>query len=299
MNLNRVLVTSVFLTVISVFCAAAPENAIQEKFATIGNGLKIHYLEIGPSAAQRTLILIPGWRLPADLWRGVMQKFGQSERVIAIDPRSQGQSTKTEEGNTPENRARDLHELLASLRISQPVLVGWSQGAQDLAAYIGQFGDAGIRGVVFVDTAVSSGPAEVELHKELSKAILSNISLYAAHPEEMSEGMVHSIFKRPHPELDIQSIVKFTMQTPVSSGVAMLVTDIFGADRMSPLARFNKPALVIGSADSPLVDLEKSMAASMPEAKFVALENTAHAVFIDDPEGFDNALEAFLKSLAQ
>jgi pimeloyl-ACP methyl ester carboxylesterase len=41
------------------------------------------------------------------------------------------------------------------------------------------------------------------------------------------------------------------------------------------------------------------MAASMPDAKFVAIEGVGHAVFVDAPEQFDDLLRTFLESLPQ
>jgi non-heme chloroperoxidase len=82
------------------------------------------------------------------------------------------------------------------------VLVGWSQGAQDVAAHVQQFGIEKLAGVVFVDSPVSFGQAEIDNHKEFGRIILSGISIYAAHPEEYSEGMVKSLFKKPHADLD-------------------------------------------------------------------------------------------------
>jgi non-heme chloroperoxidase len=273
------------------------DDKIKEGFATTTAGVRIHYLQSGDASYSRALILIPGWRLPAYLWNEQLAKFAQTNRVVAIDPRSQGESTKTTEGNTPESRARDLHEVLAQLKISKSVLVGWSQGAQDVSAYLQQFGTDSIAGIVLVDSPVSYGPAEVDAHKEFSKAILSNVSIYANHPQEFSEGMVQSLFTKAHPDLDLPSIVKSTLQTPTNSGIAILISDIFGADRRPALAKLDKPALVIASGRSPLLDVQKEMAASTPGAKLVVIDGTAHAVFVDDPAAFDAALQSFLESL--
>jgi microsomal epoxide hydrolase len=226
-----------------------------------------------------------------------LQSFSQVTRVIAVDPRSQGDSTKATEGNSPESRARDLYDLLAALGVSHPVLVGWSQGAQDVAAYVQQFGNDSVAGVVFVDSPVSIGPAEIEQHREFSKIILSGMKMYAEHPEQYSRGMVESLFKQPHPDLDKDKLVASTLKTPTDVGIAMLVMDIFGADRFAPLAKLNKPALVIASASSPLLDLQKAMAATMPSAQFVTIDGAGHAVFIDQPNKFDDALKAFLRSV--
>lgn len=273
--------------------------SIQEGYATTSDGIRIHYLESGDATSARALVLIPGWRLPAYLWNEQLEKFSSSLRVIAVDPRSQGESTKTQDGNTPESRARDLHDVLAGLKISRCVLVGWSQGAQDVAAYVQQFGTDSLAGLVFVDSTVSAGPAAIEIHKEASKSALTNIATYANFPRDQSEGMVRYIFKQPHPELDMGKIVDFTLQTPTAIGVAMLTADMFGADRWSALAKMNKPALVIASADSPELDGEKAMAAAIAGAEFMAVQGAGHAVFVDQPGRFDHALEEFLRTNAQ
>lgn len=78
--------------------------------------------------------------------------------------------------------------------------------------------------------SLSYGPIEVDIHKEFSKAILSNVSIYANHPQEFSEGMVQSLFKKPHSDLDLPSNVKSALQIPTNSGTAMLISDISGAD---------------------------------------------------------------------
>jgi non-heme chloroperoxidase len=243
------------------------------------------------------LILIPGWRLPVFLWNEQLQNFSTMTRVIAIDRRSQGESSKTSDGNTPELRAKDLRDVLGTLHVSTCVLVGWSQGAQDVAAFLQQFGTDSVAGVVFVDSPVSAGPAEMDIHREFARIILSGISTCMNHPEEYSEGMVQSLFKKPHPDLDMGRIVKSTLKTPTDTGAAMLVMDIFGVDRRPALAKLKKPALVVASSVSPLLDAQKEMAATIPGSKFVILEGAGHAVFVDEPKKFDEALKAFLKSL--
>jgi microsomal epoxide hydrolase len=272
-------------------------SELREDYRTTAAGIRIHCLQSGEPGSKRALVLIPGWRLPAYLWNEQIKRLAPVIRVVAFDPRSQGKSTKVVENNTPEARAQDLHDLLGLLGISDPVLVGWSQGAQDVAAYLQQFGADSVAGVVFVDTAVSAGPAEIEIARPFSKIILSGISTYASHPKEFSAGMVQSLFKKPHPELDVQQIVQSTLETPTETGIAMLVSDIFGVDRRPVLTRLNKPTLLIASSESPLIDFEKEMAASIPGAQSIFIDGTGHAVFIDEPQKFDAALENFLHSL--
>jgi microsomal epoxide hydrolase len=265
---------------------------ITEGTTKVGD-VTIHYLQSGPAKAEHALVLIPGWRLPAYLWTEQLTRFGAHERVIAIDPRSQGPSTKTTSGNTPESRAVDLHGVLANLGVTHATLVGWSQGAQDVAAYLAQFGTSTVDGIVLVDSPVSWGPAEVDAHPAFAKVILGGIPTYAKFPEAYSRGMVRSIFVQPHPDLDTNKIVQSTMQTPPDIGIAMLVQDIFGADRRPALRVINKPALIIAAAKGPLYDLQKEEAATIPHAQFVTVENSGHAIMVDQSAQFDSVLAAF------
>lgn len=274
--------------------AEATALAINDGYFTTDDGARIHYLRAGDSHAAPALVLIPGWTLTATLWREQLQRFSKDRSVIAIDSRSQGASSVMLTGNTPERRAQDLHELLASLRVEHCVLVGWSQGAQDVAAYVQQFGTGSLDGVAFVDSPVSAGTNEVDIRKEFTKAILSGLSRYASQPADYSAGMVRSIFKRPHPAADIDATIAQAQHTPPAVGSAMLVSDIFGADRRPALKKIDRPALVIASADSPLLDAQKAMASDIQGARFVAVPNVGHAVFVDDPQTFDTALTQLL-----
>jgi non-heme chloroperoxidase len=194
-----------------------------------------------------------------------LAKFGEVNRVIAIDLRSQGVSTKREAGNAPESRARDLHDVLARRKISKSALVAWSQGAQD------------------VTRIQQSDPLERFDLRKSSPGIFRRNGPIAV--QETSPGS------------RLPSTVKSTLQTPSNTGIAMLISDIFGADRRPALAKLDKPALVIASGNSPPLDVQKEMAASIPGGKLVVIGGTAHALFVDDPTACDAALQSFLEFL--
>src|SRR5438552_8670527 len=123
----------------------------------VADGASLRVVEAGRSGAGPALVFIPGWSTGADIWRRQIDAFAKTHRVIAIDPRSQGESTKTTTGNTPEMRAQDLHTLLEHVGVRHAVLIGWSQGVQDVAAYVERYGTKDLAGIVLVDAAVSDG----------------------------------------------------------------------------------------------------------------------------------------------
>ncbi len=284
-----------FLICLLILCSqAAIASEIRDATVTLSDGTRIHLLEAGQSSAAPALIFIPGWTLPAFLWKEQMRRFSSERLVIAIDPRSQGDSTKTETGNTPEQRARDLREILASRHIESAVLVGWSQGANDVAAYVMQFGTDSISQLAFVDSPVAAGPAEIEMNKEWSRGFLSRLPSYVNSPAEYSERMVRSMFKKPPPELDVEAVIAHARKTPPNIGLTMLIMDIFGVDRRPALSKIDRPTLVIGSADSSLAEAQKKMAGAIPGAELLLLEGVGHAVFVDEPDIFAEALERLL-----
>jgi non-heme chloroperoxidase len=276
-----------------------PAAKIRDGFVTMSDGARIHFLAAGQMTSLPALVFIPGWTLTASLWDQQLRTFSTARLVVAVDSRSQGESSMTTSGNTPERRAIDLQELVTSLHISRFVIVGWSQGAQDVAAYIQRFGTCSLAGIVFVDSPVSYGAAEVDVHREFSKVILSRLASYDSHPREYREAVVRSIFRKPHPDLDMQHVIDESGKTPPSIGMAMLVMDIFGMDRRPALKKIDRPTLVIASAESPLLDVQKEMAEAIPGARWVVLQDAGHALFVDQPEGFNAELTQLLQLAAQ
>ena len=283
------------LSFLLLTCVAAQALPIRDGYFNAKDGTRLHYLEAGRLSAAPSLVLIPGWTLSATLWREQLERFSADRLVIAVDPRSQAESAQSLKDNTPKGRARDLHALMDHLGVSRFVIVGWSQGSQDVAAYIESFGTASLAGVVFVDSPVSAGPEEVTLRPAFSKAILSNLAIYANHPAEYSEGMARSIFAKPHSELDMQALVTEARKTPPPTGTEMLVMDIFGVDRRPALKKIDRPTLVIASAKSPLLEAQKEMAGAIAGARFVTVAGAGHALFVDEPQQFDDALRDLLR----
>src|SRR5258708_2625372 len=99
-------------------------------------GVSLRVVEAGKPGDGPALVFIPGWSAGADVWGRQTEVFSKTHRVIAFDPRSQGESTKTTTGNMPETRAQDLHTLLERVGVRRTILIGWSQGVQDIAAYV-------------------------------------------------------------------------------------------------------------------------------------------------------------------
>lgn len=288
------------LFLISVLAAATPAAAEPAQgYITGADSVRIHYLEAGPADAQATLLLIPGWRVSSLIWSKQLDHFSTlGYRVIAIDPRSQGGSSVAQSGNAPEDRARDVQAVIAGLKLKHLTLVGWSQGVQDVAAYVDHYGTAALERLVLVDSTVSAGPSDVKENPLFVQTILEHDAVFSRDPRGYSDGMLHAIITAPTPPETYAQLTEESMKTPPDVSISMLIQDLFTTDLRPALKKFDKPTLVIASAASPLLDAQRAMAAALPQGQFHAIEHAAHAVFFDQPEEFNRLLEAFMTGSA-
>jgi pimeloyl-ACP methyl ester carboxylesterase len=288
-----------FLITASVaFVHAESVPELRERKVDVGGNVSLRVIEAGKPEAQPALVFIPGWSTGADIWRGQIETFAKTNRVIAFDPRSEGESTKTTSGNTPETRAQDLRALLERLSVRRPVLIGWSQGVQDVAAYVARYGTKDLAGIVLVDAAVSDGADGMAERPQETAAQFKMFAIYQVHQREYLGGMMRAIISKPQSDGTIERLVNAGMKTPADVGVAMLIADMFGANRTPALKKIDCPTLIIASAKSDELARQQAAADQIPHARFEKIEDAAHAVFLDQPDRFTEVLTSFVAKLA-
>ncbi|MGH7152382.1 MAG: alpha/beta fold hydrolase, partial [Acetobacteraceae bacterium] len=119
-----------------------------DRFFVTSDGVRLHYLEAG---SGHTIVLVPGWTMPAWIWQPQIDYFARAYHVVALDPRSQGDSQITWSGDEPFRRSQDIAELIARTSAEPVLLVGWSLGVLDALAYVRTHGDRQIAGLVLID----------------------------------------------------------------------------------------------------------------------------------------------------
>ncbi len=292
-----------FFCLIAVIClgelrAGAESNTASSHMVEVGDGVSLRVIEAGKPGDVPALVFIPGWSTGVDVWRHQIDTFAKTHRVITFDPRSQGESTKATSGNTPETRAQDLHALLERLHVQRPVLIGWSQGVQDIAAYVERYGTKDLAGIVLVDAAVSNGAGGIATRAQETSAQFKMFAVYQAHQKEYLGGMMRAIIGKPPSDSVIEQLVSTGMKTPPDIGVAMLIADMFGVDRTPAVKKIDCSTLIIASAKSDELARQQTTANQIPHARFEKVDDAAHAVFLDQPDRFDDLLKSFVANLA-
>ena len=100
-----------FLCVLSTKSAFGQEDWRSQQFTT-SDGVQLHYIDTcrlqGEYVLTPTIVFVPGWTMPVWIWEHQIRFFAQDHRVIAFDPRGQGESEKPPYGYNHSRRARDL-----------------------------------------------------------------------------------------------------------------------------------------------------------------------------------------------
>ncbi len=277
-----------------LLCVASVPGVIAQTttsaFFKTSDGVSIHYLEAG---SGRPIVFIPGWTMPAWIWQKQIDEFSKKYHVIAVDPRSQGESDKPSSGHLPETRARDYKELVDQLHLKHPVLIGWSMACGELLKYLEQFGTDNIRGIVLVDGFITDKPSD------LFAPISGWMNQFQQDRQKQADGFVRSMFKKPQPEDYLKRITDASLQVPADTAVLLIYNMIAVKDFSPGLAslaamKTKTPVLFAYQPESQSSAdyLQLKLADKLRLEKF---EGDGHALFVDDPEKFNHVLEDFLQ----
>jgi len=275
----------ILMCILSVSSVVA--QTVKSDYFKTSDGVRIHYLEAG---SGQPIVFIPGWTMPAWIWQKQIDTFSKKYHVVAVDPRSQGESDKPSFGHLPETRSRDYKELVDHLRLQRPVLVGWSMACGELVKYAEQFGSDNVGGFVLVDGLVADKP-----NPEMFMGLSGWMNQLQADRAKQADGFVRSMYKKPQTEEYLKRVIDASMQVPADTAVVLIYNGLVITDTSKGLARMNRPILfAYEKATQPTADLLKSKFGDK-----VQLERfeDGHALFVDDPEKFNGVLEAFVQSL--
>jgi len=288
-------------------------------FVTSWDGAKIHYIEAGRSKTPvgnaevgnplppsvtitkgnisvtgphqlPSILFVPGWTMPGWIWENQISHFSLDYRVVAMDPRSQGDSSKSGEGDYPASHARDIKAVIDQLHLAPVVLVGWSMAVTEIASYVDQFGTSGISGIVFVD-----GAPGLEITTETFKGYVQFLNGVETNRQKWTSDFVRSMYRKPQAEEYLQRVIKASLATPADSAVAMGLAGIT-TDNRAALGKIDKPT-VIAWATKDMLPIFQDMQKRIPGAKLEMFDDAGHALFVDDADKFNILLEEFIPTL--
>ena len=282
----KIRLAAVLTCMLAVHCVVA--QTPKSDFFKTSDGIRIHYLEAG---SGQPIVFIPGWTMPAWIWQKQIDEFSKKYHVVAVDPRSQGESDQPTFGHLPETRARDYKELVDHLALKKPVLVGWSMACGELAKYAEQFGTENVAGIVLVDGYLSDKSSP-----EMTAGIAGWMTQLQQDRQKQAAGFVRSMYKKPQSDEYLQRVVDASVRVPADTAVVLIYNMIAVKDFSTGLARMNVPVLFVYQPESqPSADFLKSKFGE--KVRLERFDGDGHALFVDDPEKFNHLVEDFIKTL--
>jgi len=261
----------------------------------VAKGVELAYLDRGDGPA---IILIPGWTFTKEVFEKQIPFLERDYRVIAYDPRSQGDSSITIAGNDYASHAEDLAALIDALKIEFPVLVGWGAGAHTAWGYIKLRGAESVAANVTIDMPPKCLSCDPDLWVEGS---LDEIA--AIHTVYLRDAKGHADYVRNFAENvmvqrsllpeELAWIVQQSTATRFLIAAQLFASYVFADHTAEAInAARTRPTLfyIAQHWSNKAVPYLKRL---LPESRYVVFGG--HMMFWEHPEAFNEVLDEFIR----
>jgi non-heme chloroperoxidase len=272
---------------------------------TTNDGVTLRYEEVG-FEGKPVLVCIPGWSQTAAQFKHQFGDLALHYRVIAVDMRGHGESDKPDNGYTIQRLAKDVQDVLVSLKLTDVTLMGHSMGNSVIWCYWQLWGRDRLSKLIFVDEPpmVTADPGWSQQEKEDAGAIFDPMSLYTtidqlAGPdgvkttEQFISGMFTKGFSRP----EVDWVVEQNLEMP-RKYAATLLQNHAAQDWRPVIPKITLPTLVVAGKASVVpwksqVWIQKQVRGSRIEI-FEEDEGGSHFMFMENPDKFNRIVREFI-----
>ena len=246
------------------------------------NGVKIHYEVYGDGPA---LILTHGYSSTSAMWEGQIEALSKHHKLVLWDMRGHGKSDYPADPNAYSEALTigDIAALLDQIGTRRAIVGGLSLGGYMSLAFYRTHPER-VAALLIIDT----GPG---FKKDEPRAAWNKRAYETAERFER-DGL--SVLKSLSRE---RSSVTHRDATGLALAARGMLTQR-DASVMEILPEIAVPSLiVVGADDTPFLAASDYMAAKIPGAKKVVIPSAGHAVNIDQPQAFIDAVLPFLGGL--
>jgi non-heme chloroperoxidase len=269
---------------------------------TTQDGTCIYYKDWG---SETPVVFSHGWPLCADAWDAQMLFLGNRGcRVIAHDRRGHGRSQQTWDGNTMDQYADDLAELIETLDLHDAVLIGHSTGGGEVARYIGRHGTSRVSKAVLIGAVpplmlkTKSNPEglPIDVFDGIRTGVHDDRSKFFQHLALSFFG-----YNRPGAQTSQGVIDSFWMQGMLAGiqGLYECVKQFSETDFTADLQRIDVPTLLIHGADDQIVPIVASSAKTaeiVPDAQLKIYDDGPHGLCVTMADRVNADLLHFISS---
>lgn len=235
------------------------------------NGIDMYYAVYG-AANGVPILMIHGGLAHGDIWAAQVADLAVDHRVIVADTRGHGRTNNDGSDYSYDLLAADYLGLLDHLGVAQVHLVGWSDGAN-------------------IGYAIS-GSAPDRLASHFAHA--GNVTLAGIDPSVETNPVFGGYVGMMAADYAAMSPTPDGFDAFVGGVVTMWGTEKPGG--MAALGDITVPTLVVQSAydEAILMEHSEQIAAAIPDASLLVLDDVSHFASFQDPAGYTAAIRAFL-----
>lgn len=257
--------------------------------------MDLAYADQGPGPV---VVLLHGFPLSKAMWDEQLTGIGNVYRVIAPDLRGFGESPVPEGTYTMDSMADDVVELLETLEIAGPVVVGGlSMGGYVALSLVARY-PTRVKGLILMDTRAGADSPEAAQGREATAKTV--IAANSANP--VVESMLPKLFckwtveQRPK---RVEQMLEFMQRTAPEGIVGALRGMASRPDRRPDLPKIAAPTLVMVGEEDVLTPPAESqaMADAIPNAHLEVIPKAGHMAPYENPAVANTAILRFLKSL--
>ena len=247
-------------------------QAAQSGYAPV-NGIKIWYASFGTKEARgEPVILLHGGLANANYWGNQVKALQSRYRVIVMDSRGHGRSSRDDKPYGYDLMASDVLALMDFLKIPKAAIVGWSDGA-----------------IIGLDIALNHPERLTKLFAFAANSDPSGVSDITSSP------VFNAFIARAEKEYETLSPTPTEYQSFLAQVQKMWETQPnWTAD---DLARISVPVWIVDADHDEAIKREniEFMAANVPNAGLLLQPEVSHFSFIQDPEQFTADVVHFLQ----
>ena len=247
-------------------------QAAQSGYAPV-NGIKIWYASFGTKEARgEPVILLHGGLANANYWGNQVKALQSRYRVIVMDSRGHGRSSRDDKPYGYDLMASDVLALMDFLKIPKAAIVGWSDGA-----------------IIGLDIALNHPERLTKLFAFAANSDPSGVSDITSSP------VFNAFIARAEKEYETLSPTPTEYQSFLAQVQKMWETQPnWTAD---DLARISVPVWIVDADHDEAIKREniEFMAANVPNAGLLLQPEVSHFSFIQDPEQFTADVLHFLQ----
>lgn len=242
------------------------------------------------------VLMWPSLLMTGDLWAGQAAHFGDTHRLVLIDPPGHGGSAALRGMFNFTDCARCVADLLDGLGIDRAHFVGNSWGGMIGGTFAALYPDRLGRAVLMNCTASKAGVAQKIQYAALVRLATALGGIRPPLTRSAIRAFLGPTTLRTRP--DVVDTVRANVRSVNTDSVRWAVRSVVSArpDQRALLARVTSPVLVVAGAEDATFPVAETrvMADSIPGASFTVLDGVAHLAALEDPARVNELLDAFL-----